>query len=300
MPNVSKIKYISENKSLVLEILVPPREDKGALLKTYDNNLYEEKGPLGTLRNPPDISTKIYEYLCVPTPDKIYISGKEMCILLSKYREIRKCLVCFPKYDLVIKDQLLIDELESLFDPVYELHNGGTLIFSHTPALVAIDVNGSSKTTAEEINYLAAEAIPRQLKLRNIGGVIFVDFVSMSDRASRIKLVNALRKFCRTDKRITRVSSMSRSGFIEIIRQRQGIDLNDYNRESLVSMLIARRILSEAKGSISGAIIVKANPKVISILSSVENVFGRKLNLYSDKANNIKEFEITFEENKIK
>ena len=300
LPNISKIRDAYENKSLILEIVVPPREDKGAIVRVNNNNLYDEKGPLGTLCGPSDTPTKIFEQLCIPKPDKIYISGKEMCSLMSKFHGIQKCIKCFSENDFVIKDEFLIYEIESLFEPIYELPKGGTLIFSHTPALVAIDVNGSSKMTPEENNIIAAEEISRQIKLRNIAGVIFVDFISMRNRLSRVKLVNSLRAICRFDKQITSISSMSRTGFIEIVRQRKGVGLNDYSSETLVSMLVARNIIRETQSTIAGSINVIASPKVIGYLSTVENIFPRKLNLFADETKNVKEYEITFQQNKIR
>ncbi|ANV83606.1 ribonuclease E [Picosynechococcus sp. PCC 7003] len=142
-------------------------------------------------------------------------------------------------------DGLLIDhhrEKQSILDyfrvnaairealkPRVELPSGGYIIIEPTEALTVIDVNSGSFTksaTARETvlwtNYEAATEIARQLRLRNIGGVIVVDFIDMDSRHDQLKLLEHFTSILRADKARPQIAQLSELGLVELTRKRQG------------------------------------------------------------------------------
>ncbi|MGF1538899.1 MAG: Rne/Rng family ribonuclease [Pleurocapsa sp.] len=113
--------------------------------------------------------------------------------------------------------------------PRVELPSGGYIIIEPTEALTVIDVNSGSFTrsaTARETvlwtNTEAATEIARQLRLRNIGGVIVVDFIDMDSHQDKIKLLEHFNKTLKTDKARPQIAQLSELGLVELTRKRQG------------------------------------------------------------------------------
>ena len=109
------------------------------------------------------------------------------------------------------------------------LPSGGSLIIEHTEALTVIDVNtgknvGTSnlEETVFHNNLEAAEEIARQLRLRDIGGIIVIDFIDMEIRENREKVVAAFRDALARDKTRTQVFDISELGLVEMTRKRIG------------------------------------------------------------------------------
>ncbi len=119
------------------------------------------------------------------------------------------------------------DQIASIFEPKVPLKSGGGIVIDQTEALVAIDVNsGKSKggknieQTAFNTNMEAAEEVARQLRLRDIGGLIVVDFIDMRDKKHKAEIPKALKKFLKSDKAKTKVGTLSQFGLLEMSRQR--------------------------------------------------------------------------------
>jgi ribonuclease E len=113
--------------------------------------------------------------------------------------------------------------------PRVDLPSGGYIIIEPTEALTVIDVNSGSFTrsaTARETvlwtNSEAATEIARQLRLRNIGGVIIVDFIDMDSRRDQLKLLEHFNKALKTDKARPQIAQLSELGLVELTRKRQG------------------------------------------------------------------------------
>jgi ribonuclease E len=121
--------------------------------------------------------------------------------------------------------------LEEQIDRIYQrrvpLPTGGSVVIEQTEALTAIDVNsgsstqsGSQEETALRINLEAAKEVTRQLRLRDIGGLIVVDFIDMARPGYRKQVEKAVRDALKADKSRTRISRISANGLLEINRQR--------------------------------------------------------------------------------
>ena len=118
-------------------------------------------------------------------------------------------------------------EIEKINSPRVELPSGGVIVIEQTEALVSIDVNSArfretpdSETTAFKVNSEAAREIARQLRLRDLGGVIIIDFIDMSEEKHRREVEKILREAIKPDRAKTKILRMSPFGIIEMTRQR--------------------------------------------------------------------------------
>jgi ribonuclease E len=124
------------------------------------------------------------------------------------------------------------EQLRKALDRKVWLPSGGSLIVEHTEALTVIDVNtgrnvGSSslEETVFRNNLEAAEEIAKQLRLRNVGGIIVIDFIDMEIRANRDAVIKAFREALARDKTRTQVFDISELGLVEMTRKRIGESL---------------------------------------------------------------------------
>lgn len=142
------------------------------------------------------------------------------------------------------EDPLLISkgidkDIESVLSDRAELPSGGHLNIQPTEALTVIDVNSgrftSSRTQAETVrktNLEAAQEIPRQLRLRNIGGMVIVDFIDMESRRDQQQVLEVFNRSLEDDRAKPQVGQMSDLGLVELTRRRQGQSLRELFAES--------------------------------------------------------------------
>jgi ribonuclease E len=121
------------------------------------------------------------------------------------------------------------EQLHKALDRKVWLPSGGSLIIEHTEALTVIDVNTGKNvgtTNLEETvfrnNLEAAEEVAKQLRLRDIGGIVVIDFIDMEIRENRRKVVDAFRSALARDKTRTQVFEISELGLVEMTRKRIG------------------------------------------------------------------------------
>jgi ribonuclease E len=121
------------------------------------------------------------------------------------------------------------EQLQKALDKKVWLPSGGSLIIEHTEALTVIDVNtgknvGSSnlEDTVFKNNLEAARETARQLRLRDIGGIIVIDFVDMENRRNRAEVIRVFREELALDKTRTQVYDISDLGLVEMTRKRIG------------------------------------------------------------------------------
>ncbi|WP_136645766.1 ribonuclease E/G [Tabrizicola sp. YIM 78059] len=117
--------------------------------------------------------------------------------------------------------------LAGMFNPVVQLKSGGYIVIGVTEALVAIDVNsgratkeGSIEETALKTNLEAAEEIARQLRLRDLAGLIVIDFIDMEERKNNAAVEKRLKEKLKTDRARIQVGRISGFGLLEMSRQR--------------------------------------------------------------------------------
>jgi len=155
------------------------------------------------------LHTEVVQYLKQIDPD-----------LLDRVKLYQAETPLFDEYDIEA-------EIRSLFKPRVELPTGGYLIIQPTEALTSIDVNTGRYTgkkdpesTILKTNVEAAREVARQLRLRDIGGIIVVDFIDMESRGNRDKVLQELRAYLGRDRARTKAFAVSELGLIEMTRQR--------------------------------------------------------------------------------
>lgn len=129
------------------------------------------------------------------------------------------------------------EQIENAYQREVQLPSGGSLVIDHSEALVAIDINSSRATkgsnieeTAFNTNLEAAEEIARQLRIRDIGGLIVIDFIDMLQSSHQREVENCLRNALRQDRARIQIGRISRFGLLEMSRQRLGSSLRRSSR----------------------------------------------------------------------
>ncbi|MBP2316448.1 ribonuclease E/G [Azospirillum soli] len=125
-------------------------------------------------------------------------------------------------------------EVAGLLDTRVPLSAGGSLVIERTEALTVVDVNAGERGNALDVNLEAAAEIARQLRLRNVGGIVVVDFVNMRSRGEAERLLAALSRAVEDDPAQTQVYGISKLGLVEMTRARRGTALADLLAEDKV------------------------------------------------------------------
>jgi ribonuclease E len=170
--------------------------------------------------------------------DEVLVDSKDV------YRDVRECLKEIdPQFEKLVKMHqekrpiFSRYQLEEQIDLIYEkkvpLKSGGSIFIEPTEALVSIDVNSGKSTgekgvedTAFKTNMEAAEEAARQLRLRDLGGLIVIDFIDMRDRKHNAEVEKTLKTALKADKARVNVARISEFGLLEMSRQRIRQTLN--------------------------------------------------------------------------
>jgi len=157
--------------------------------------------------------------------DRGYREAKDYMKMLmpSHAKNVRKyeeTVPLFSKYQVE-------DHLAAMFNPIAQLRSGGYIVIDVTEALVAVDVNSGRATkessiedTALKTNLEAAEELSRQIKLRDLAGIIVIDFIDMEDRKNNIAVEKRIKDRLKNDRARTQVGRISMFGLLEMSRQR--------------------------------------------------------------------------------
>ncbi|MBR5154188.1 MAG: Rne/Rng family ribonuclease [Alphaproteobacteria bacterium] len=158
--------------------------------------------------------------------DEAYRMAKDFSKILSP--NMSRKIKCRKANEIPVFQHYQVEkELDKLHNPIVQLASGGYLVINPTEALVAIDVNSGRAThemdieeTALKTNLEAADEIARQLKLRNLAGLIVVDFIDMDEAANNHAVEKRMKEALKTDRSRVQVAKMSIFGLLEISRQR--------------------------------------------------------------------------------
>ena len=217
----------------------------------------------------------------------------------------------------------VMEQAATIFQRVVQLPSGGYICIDETEALVAIDIN-SGKSRAKDqnaailkTNLEAAEEIARQMRLRNIGGQLVIDFIDMRSAQDREAVNKAMRKFVSDDRAKTRILPLSKFGLMEMTRQREHESIQDVVYDSCpychgsgrvksaisMSVEIQRRlkeILKRKQREKGLQIRVIMHPTVLArlknddaeLLKELENQYGQALSFRADPTVHIEEFKL--------
>ncbi len=163
---------------------------------------------------------------------KIIVEGNEgykkaqtfmKMIMPSNVKKVKKYR---GKVPLFIEENIE-QKLNQIFDSEIKLKSGGYLVINPTEALVSIDINSGSsikgkniESTALDTNIEAAEEIARQIKIRDLSGLIIIDFIDMLNYGNRRLVERKLKEKCRTDRARIQIGRISNFGLLEMSRQR--------------------------------------------------------------------------------
>ncbi len=188
-------------------------------------------------------------------------------------------------------------QIEAAFGHSVRLPSGGSLVIDHTEALVSVDINSARATkgadieeTALSTNLEAADEVARQLRLRDIGGLIVIDFIDMTPARNQREVEERLREALKRDRARVQVGRISRFGLLEMSRQRLRPSLGDSSQmvcptcngrghvrgpESL-ALSILRVVEEEAMKEKTGKILARLPLDVATFLLNEkrENVHG--------------------------
>ncbi|HRV63012.1 MAG TPA: ribonuclease E/G [Albidovulum sp.] len=196
-------------RDLTLKSIAPaPIYEEGDLIKRSIRDLYNK-----------DIDEVLVE------GDKGYRAAKDFMkmIMPSHAKNVKhyaEALPLFARYQVE-------SYLAGMFNPVVQLKSGGYIVIGVTEALVAVDVNsgratkeGSIEETALKTNLEAADEVARQLRLRDLAGLIVIDFIDMEERKNNASVEKRLKERLKTDRARIQVGRISGFGLLEMSRQR--------------------------------------------------------------------------------
>lgn len=255
------------------------------LLSTYEsiNKLARQKPAPSLLFEELDLSSKIIRDFLSDDTSKVIVDDKQEFKRLRGFTgridpKLRNKIDLY-RGDIPLLEKYNVEkEIDKLFERKIYLKCGGSIIIEQTEGLIAIDVNSGKFTgkknledTVFKVNLEAAEEIARQLRLRDVGGIIIIDFIDMESQARQKKIFSALQQALRKDKARTHVVSMSELNIVEMTRQRV--------RKSLESASYRRCPYCEGKGMIKSAdtVVIVALRKLKAFLKT--HRFKRRKNV---------------------
>jgi ribonuclease G len=164
--------------------------------------------------------------------------------------KLRERIFLYDREEPIFDHYGIEKDLDRLLEHKVPLPGGGSLVIDETEALTAIDVNTGKQVgntslsdTILRTNLEAADEVCRQLRLRDMGGIIVIDFIDMDDAADRKKLTTQFEKLLARDRARTRVGKISSLGLIEITRKRTG--------ESVTEAITSLCPMCEGRGRIA-------------------------------------------------
>ena len=193
-----------------------------ALTQTAPSLVYKEMDlSIRTIR---DHFTPDIQEVLIDNKD-IFIQVKDFLgIIAPRYRDQVKL---YKETRPIFSKHQIENQIETIFQNRVNLKSGGHIVIDTTEALVAVDVNSGRSTREREIeetafktNLEAAEEVARQLRLRDLGGLIVIDFIDMKGSKHENEVVKALKNHLKRDKARTTVSRISKFGLLELSRQR--------------------------------------------------------------------------------
>ena len=203
-----------------------------AIWQDLQTNINEKPSPACVYQEPDLIERVVRDYLTEDI-DRVVIDDEESYdrIRAVAARISRRSRALIHRYDgdLPIFDAKGIErQLTEAFRRKVNLKSGGYLVIDETEALIAIDVNtgrhkgkGSQEEAILEVNLEAVDEVARQLRLRNVGGLVVVDLIDMKSRKHQAAVFKAMKAAVKRDRARTNVLPLSELGLMEMTRQRQ-------------------------------------------------------------------------------
>ncbi|MBR5897888.1 MAG: Rne/Rng family ribonuclease [Muribaculaceae bacterium] len=168
-----------------------------------------------------------------PSFENIYVNDTDICNQISKYvnliaPERQEIVQLYDKDEPIFDHFNITRQIKSSFGKIVSFKSGAYIIIEHTEALHVIDVNSGNRAKASndqesnalEVNLRAADEIARQLRLRDMGGIIVIDFIDMNKSEHRQALYDHMREIMANDRARHNILPLSKFGLMQITRQR--------------------------------------------------------------------------------
>ncbi len=264
--------------------------DLGVLIRMWHGilEMYKRASSASLLHKDMNLVYKAARDFITADVERVLIDDEE------EYRKVRDFLQLLgPQYINRIEyynsgrslfhDYKIDEELQKLMRPKINLPSGASIVIESTEALTVIDVNSGKFTggrnledTILKTNIEASEEIARQVRLRDIGGIVVVDFIDMASDASRNKVVKTMEDSLRRDRTRATIQSFSNLGLLEFTRKRIGKDLGAQLRGACptcagmgsvmssqsVAIETFRQIRSQASNGAAGDVVAHVAPTV--------------------------------------
>jgi ribonuclease E len=205
-------------------------EIRAKTLESQAPSLIHEEGDL-VKRSIRDLYTSEVDEVLVEGDDAYKEARAQMKMLIpSHVKRVQKYEESLPIFQRYQVEQ----QMDTIHSPQVTLRSGGYLVINQTEALVAIDVNSGRSTrernieeTALKTNLEAADELARQLRLRDLSGLIVVDFIDMEDNKNQTAVERRMKDAMRNDRARIQIGSISHFGLLEMSRQRLRISFNE-------------------------------------------------------------------------
>jgi ribonuclease G len=304
------------------------RADMEFLIKLWNSILKKSEGAKAPslIYNDLDLLLRTVRDLFTSDIDKLIIDNK------SEYERLLKFTGAFmPEYvskiDLYDKGEPVFDaygiemELDRALDRKVFLKSGGSLVIDQGEALTAIDVNTGRfvgkrnlEETITKTNLEACKEVADQLRLRNIGGIIIIDFIDMDRESNQDKVMKAFAESVRPDRAKTNVTKISELGLVEMTRKRTRESLGRMQTEpcfycdgkgylkskSTVCYEVLRQIRREGHLHTDETLVVSVHPEIAELLATSDHEFledlekrlQKKIQIRSRERFHLEHFEI--------
>jgi len=309
--------------------------DLHILLKKWEeitSKMHSERAPAGLYQEPDLVERTVRDFLTEEV-DRVLIDNREdyerTADLVGLISKRSRSKIAFYKDSIPIFERFNIErQIEQTFHRKVTLPSGGEIIIDETEALIAIDVNtgshknrsGDEKNTIYAVNLEAAVEIARQIRLRNLGGLIICDFIDMKERRHRNGVYEKMVECMSEDKAKNHILPISQLGILQMTRQRQQESLSSnlytdcpYCRgrgivKSATTMSVelqrrlgsvARRIQLRNDGKeyslrvlVHPSILERLRNEDADLLVRVEKLYGVKLAFRADPSYHVENFKI--------
>jgi ribonuclease G len=219
--------------------------------------LAEKKAPC-CIHQEPDLVERVVRDWLTEDVDRVYVDD---CEKFERLRDIagnisrraRSRTFLYEGELPVFEHYNISPQIANAFSRQVVLPSGGCLVFDETEALIAVDVNtgrhkgrGSQEDVILQVNLEAIEEVARQLRLRNVGGLVIVDLIDMKSRKHQNQVYKEMKQHLRRDRARTNVLAISDLGLMEMTRQRA--------EESLLSSMVVDCPYCKGRGTVKSAL----------------------------------------------
>ena len=272
------------------------------------------------------LSLRVIRDLARDDVEKVRVDSRETYAMMRQFAidlmpEMVERIEVYPGERPIFDLYSVEDEIQRALDRNVALKSGGSLVFDQTEAMTTVDVNTGGfvgKRNLEETlfktNMEATHAIARQLRLRNIGGIIIVDFIDMVDEEHRRQVMNTFERALARDRTRCHIADMSVLGLVEVTRKRTRESLERGMTEACpicqgrgtqktaqtLCYEIFREILREARAFEAKGYLVMASQTVIDMLldeestglADLQEFIGRPIHLQVEPVHNQESYDV--------